>query len=209
MIAPDACRKQACIGGKVLVGANIQDQRRVGRPDKPRQLSNGNCVRRGHRRPLREQEFGRDISAEASRGNRDYPIAQKLPNAPTDVNDDTPPRATRSRSTKASRPRTPPASPARPVTQAPFGQSRQSTDAPPPVWPAPVQPRPDACRNTAGGTRNPRRPTPAPSRTGAPPNTPISPGWHGRYRARTFDQVDLQRRSHVRVPANCAAASNS
>jgi len=36
MIAPDACRKQASIGGKVVVGANIQDYRRVGRPDKPR-----------------------------------------------------------------------------------------------------------------------------------------------------------------------------
>jgi hypothetical protein len=87
MIAPDACRKQACVGGKVLICAEIQDQRRVGRPDQPRELCNGDSIRRGHKRPLRKRESGRDTSAKASRGNRDHPLARKVNQAPTGVNE--------------------------------------------------------------------------------------------------------------------------
>jgi hypothetical protein len=87
MVPSDARGNQARISEAVIVGADIDDRRRAWSPYEAGQLCNGNCIWRGQARPLQKREYGRDISAKASRGNRDHPLAVSVPKALSHVND--------------------------------------------------------------------------------------------------------------------------
>jgi len=89
MVPSDARGNQARISEAVIVGADIDDRRRAWSPYEAGQLCNGNCIWRGQARPLQKREYGRDISAKASRGNRDHPLAVSVPKALSHVNDPT------------------------------------------------------------------------------------------------------------------------
>ena len=52
MIAPHARRQHAWIRGVIIVDANIDKHRRVGRSNEPDKLSDSDSVGRGHERPF-------------------------------------------------------------------------------------------------------------------------------------------------------------
>jgi hypothetical protein len=82
MIAPHACRQHACIRSVIIVDANIDKHRRVGRSNEPDKLSDGDSVGRGHGASLPHLEVRRrDTSAKASRGDRGQPLAPRRQNA--------------------------------------------------------------------------------------------------------------------------------
>src|SRR5271166_2178097 len=87
MIAPHGGRKHAWVRRMFLISANVQKRGHVWSPDQTAELGNGNCVRRGHERPLQKLEIGRDAWAKASRGDRGQPLEANLTNAAPPVND--------------------------------------------------------------------------------------------------------------------------
>ena len=70
--------KDTGVGPEVLVGPHIDQDGRVGQADEADQLGDGDSVGGRHERPLQIGSTGRDASAEASRGDRRYPLATSV-----------------------------------------------------------------------------------------------------------------------------------
>ena len=67
MIAPNACRQHARVGGVVIVDAHIDDHRRIGRSDQAVELGNIDGIGRGHGVPsslggAETRYFGRSLT---------------------------------------------------------------------------------------------------------------------------------------------------